>query len=338
MKLLVTGGAGYIGSHTALQLIEAGHEIVILDNLYSGHRWAVPKEALFVEGDVGTPSLESLLREHKFDGVLHFAAHIEVGESVVEPAKYYRNNTFSALNLFEACRRVGVANVIFSSTAAVYGEPDVELIDENQPLRPINPYGASKMMSERILADIAAASGGAMNAVILRYFNAAGARPDLKVGQATPRSTHLVKIAAECALGLRPSMSIYGTDYKTPDGTCLRDYIHVDDLAQAHVKALEYLGAGGATLGATGESVSIFNVGYGKLYSVREVIETMKKVTGVDFKVVESPRRAGDSAVLGADSSKIRRVLKWQPRHESLELICQTAFDWEKKLRAGFPE
>ena len=336
MKLLVTGGAGYIGSHTALQLIEAGHQIVVLDNLYSGHKWAVPKEATFIEGDVGNPLIESTLREHHFDGVLHFAAHIEVGESVNEPAKYYRNNTLSALNLFDACRKAGVANVIFSSTAAVYGEPEVELIDENQPLRPINPYGASKMMSERILTDIAAASGGSMKAVILRYFNAAGARPDLKVGQATPRSTHLVKIAAECALGVRESMSIYGTNYKTPDGTCLRDYIHVDDLAQAHVKALEYLGASSPARGAAGESTSIFNVGYGKLYSVRQVIAAMKKVTGVDFKVIEAAARAGDSAVLGADSSKIRKTLGWKPQYDNLEFICKTAFDWEKKLRAGF--
>jgi UDP-glucose 4-epimerase len=327
MKLLVTGGAGYIGSHTAHLLNQLGHQLVVLDNLYSGQKWAVPSDAEFVEGDVSDRALlKRLMGAHKFDGILHFAAHIEVAESVTDPVKYYRNNVVSALNLFEAARFAKVPNVIFSSTAAVYGEPKTPLISETAELMPINPYGASKMMAERLLQDLCVASDGQMKSVVLRYFNAAGARRDLRVGQATPRATHLIKIASEVALGLRPSVAIYGTDYPTPDGTCVRDYIHIEDLAQAHVDALNYLAKGGVS--------DVFNVGYGRLYSVREVIDTMKRISGVEFAVVESPRRAGDPASLGANSARIRDVLGWKPQFDNLELICKTAFEWEKTLQS----
>ena len=366
MRILVTGGAGYIGSHLAHQLADAGHELVVLDNLYSGHRWAVPESARFIEGDVGDRDLVTgLLRNGRFESVMHFAAHIEVGESVENPAKYYRNNTALALTLFEACRDAEVPKLIFSSTAAVYGEPkrpatrasekatqnatqnapdkatgkttdkttekssesvlwtnDDGLISEDAPIQPMNPYGSSKAMSERILQDICNASGGATRFIILRYFNVAGARLDGKIGQATPRATHLIKVAAEAALGLRDKVTIFGTDYATFDGTCLRDYIHVEDLASAHLDALEYLNAGGSS--------DIFNVGYGRPFSVREVLRTMRNVSGREFAIAESGRRPGDPSAIAAASAKIRRVLGWAPKHDSLELICETAFRWEE--------
>jgi UDP-glucose 4-epimerase len=324
-RLLVTGGAGYIGSHVAHQLVEAGHQVTVLDNLYSGHRWAIPEKAEFIEGSVGdVPLVDRILSSKKIEGVLHFAAHIEVGESVNMPAKYFRNNTANALELFDACSRNGVKRVIFSSTAAVYGEPKDQLVPETAPLAPVNPYGSSKMMSERILQDISQAAG-AMSFVILRYFNVAGAKLNLKIGQATPRATHLIKVASEAALGMRDSLAVYGTDYPTPDGTCLRDYIHVEDLAAAHLSALSYLEKGGKS--------DIFNVGYGRPYSVNEVIQTMKEVSGVDFKVVNGPRRAGDSSSLAANNEKIKRVLGWTPKYDDLNLICETAFKWEKELQ-----
>jgi UDP-glucose 4-epimerase len=327
VKILVTGGAGYIGSHAVHQLLSDGHHVVVLDNLYSGHRWAVPTDAKFVEGDIADTALVSkLLISHKIDSLLHFAAHIEVAESVTDPAKYYRNNTASALGLFEACAQNGVQRVIFSSTAAVYGEPQKPgLLRETDVLAPINPYGSSKMMSEKILADICTSTNGRMKFVILRYFNVAGARSDLSAGQATPRATHLIKIAAEAALGLRKNVSVHGSDYPTKDGTCERDYIHVDDLIQAHIDALTYLQDGAAS--------DTFNVGYGRSYSVKEVIEAMKRVCGTDFPVEIAERRAGDAAALVADNSKIKKLLKWQPKHADLDYICRTAFDWEKKLQ-----
>ncbi|MES2857479.1 MAG: UDP-glucose 4-epimerase GalE [Bdellovibrionota bacterium] len=324
-RLLVTGGAGYIGSHVTHQLIEAGHSVTVLDNLYSGHRWAVPEKAEFIEGSVGDVALlDRILGSGKFDGVLHFAAHIEVGESVTNPAKYFRNNTAYSLELFSACVRHKVGRLIFSSTAAVYGEPKSQLVSETADLAPVNPYGASKLMSERILQSIAEASSD-LKFVILRYFNVAGARIDGKIGQATPRATHLIKVASEVALGLRDSLSVYGTDYHTPDGTCLRDYIHVEDLSSAHLSALSYLEEGGAS--------DIFNVGYGRPFSVNEVIKTLKEVSGTDFKVVNGPRRAGDSSSLAANNEKIKRVLGWAPKHDDLKLICKTAFAWEKELQ-----
>ena len=262
--------------------------------------------------------------ERRFDAVLHFAAYVDVAESVREPAKYYRNNVVNALGLFELAAQHG-AQVVFSSTAAVYGEPDHELIDETTRLAPINPYGASKMMAERILRDIAAASG--QRYAILRYFNVAGADPEGRIGQATPGGQHLIKVACETALGLRPAMRINGTDYATPDGTCVRDYIHVDDLARAHLAALDYLEG-------DGDSV-VLNCGYGRGASVRAVLDTVRRVTGADFPIESGPRRPGDPPALVADSARIRRVLGWQPRHDDLEFIIRTAWAWEKQRHAG---
>jgi len=302
MKLLITGGAGYIGSHTALKLIEAGHNVVVVDNFYSGHRWAVPGGAELIEGDVGDCELiGNVFQAHQFDGVLHFAAHIE------------------------AVRQAGVAKFIFSSTAAVYGESENPApISESAPLQPMNPYGASKFMTERILTDVAAASQNALKAVILRYFNAAGARPDLKLGQATPRATHLIKVACEVAVGVRDKIEIFGTDYPTHDGTCLRDYVHVEDLAQAHVDALGYLDQGGKT--------DVFNVGYGKASSVLDVIESVQRAAQKKLHVEKGPRRPGDASSLAADNTKIRRALGWTPKFDNLDLICKTAYEWEREL------
>jgi UDP-glucose 4-epimerase len=328
VKILVTGGAGFIGSHAAHRLAELGHEVVVLDNLYSGYRWAIPEKARFIEAHVGNTELVSrILREEKVEAVLHFAAHIEVQESTENPAKYYRNNTLSSLGLFEACVQEGVGRLIFSSTAAVYGEPtSTDPLTEKSALNPMNPYGASKLMSERMLADLAAASGGRLRYVVLRYFNAAGARPDVKIGQATPRSTHLIKIAAEVAVGKRDAMKVFGTDYATPDGTALRDYIHVEDLVSAHIDALEYLGRGGSS--------DIFNVGYGRASSVKQVLEAMRKVTGHSIPAAEAARRPGDPSIVLSDSSKIRNILGWKPQYDDLEVICRHAFEWEKKMKA----
>jgi len=329
-SVLVTGGAGYVGSHVTLLLAEAGYRVVVYDNLFSGHRWAVQGAELVV-GDLGDRErLAALLAARRFDAVLHFAAHIWVAESVREPARYYRNNVVNALGLFELAAAHGVRQVVFSSTAAVYGEPDQELLDEAMPPAPINPYGASKMMAERILTDLAAAAG--QRFAILRYFNVAGADPQGRIGEATPDNHHLVKVACETALGLRPAMRINGTDYPTPDGTCVRDYIHVADLARAHRDALAYLERGGAS--------TVLNCGYGHGASVREVLDTVRRVTGVDFPIEEGPRRPGDPAVLVAGNAKIRRVLGWQPRHDDLEFIVRTAWAWERTLqerRRGSP-
>jgi UDP-glucose 4-epimerase len=326
MKLLVTGGAGYIGSHTAHLLVDSGHDVVVLDNFVSGQRWAVPSKAKLVEGDFGNRSLlKSIFAENKIDAVLHFAASIEVGESVQNPAKYFQNNVVNALSLFDECVHAGVKSVIFSSTATLYGEPrSEEPLKETLPLNPLNPYGASKQMAERILQDLAASASGRLKFAILRYFNAAGARRDLKVGQATPRATHLIKVACEVATGLRESLTIYGTDYPTPDGTCRRDYVHIEDLAQAHLDALNYLAAGGAS--------DIFNVGYGRASSVLEVVQAFERANNCKLKVQTGSRRPGDPSLLLADTRKIRENLKWQPRFDDLELICRTAFEWEKVL------
>ena len=328
--VLVTGGAGYIGSHVTRLLAEAGRRVVVYDNLSSGHAWAVLGAELVV-GDLGDRErLAALFAERRFDAVLHFAAHIWVGESVRAPARYYRNNVANALGLFELSARHGVRQVVFSSTAAVYGEPDGGLIAETMPLAPINPYGASKMMAERILSDIAAASG--LRYAILRYFNVAGADPAGRIGEATPDNQHLIKLACETALGLRPAMRIHGTDYPTPDGTCVRDYLHVDDLARAHLAALDHLERGGAS--------TVLNCGYGHGSSVRAVLDTVRRVTGVDFAIEAGPRRPGDPPVLVAGNAKIREVLGWQPQHDDLEFIVRTAWAWEQTLqarRAGRP-
>ena len=323
--VLVTGGAGYIGSHVVRLLRAADYPVVAYDDLSTGHDWAVLGAELVVGDLAERDRLAALFAERRFGAVLHFAAHIAVDESMREPAKYYRNNTIKALDLFElAAAAQGVDRLVFSSTAAVYGEPQTAYIDETTAPAPINPYGASKMMAERMLQDIARASG--LRHAILRYFNVAGADPEARIGQATPGSGHLIKVACETALGMRPRMRIHGTDYPTPDGTCVRDYIHVDDLAQAHLVALQHLERGGES--------TVLNCGYGHGYSVREVIAAVHRVSGVDFPVEEGPRRPGDPSILVASNRKIREVLGWQPRYDDLEFIVGTAWRWERKLQA----
>jgi UDP-glucose 4-epimerase len=324
-RILVTGGAGYIGSHVVLALGEAGYEVLTYDNLSTGNRDAILSGGLVV-GDLDDKDLlAKTLTDFKPDAVMHFAASIEVGESVTNPLKYYRNNSVNALNLLEALQSAGVGQMIFSSTAAVYGNPVNLPVLENAPLQPINPYGASKMMSERFLADLAQANTD-FRYVALRYFNVAGADHAARLGQDYKNPTHLITRALKTALGIFPRLEVFGTDYPTPDGTCIRDYIHVADLAQAHLDALRYL--------AAGQSSNIFNCGYGHGFSVRAVVAMAKQVTGVDFPVVETARREGDPAELIAGCEKIRKKLGWQPRFDDLEFILRTAWAWEKKLEA----
>jgi UDP-glucose 4-epimerase len=297
-----------------------------LDNLYSGYKWAVADEAEFVEGNAGNETLvDQLLKQYRIDAVIHFAGHIVVPESVDDPLKYYRNNALVSQNLIEACRRNGVENFLFSSSAAVYGLPDKIPVPETAPTRPINPYGTTKLITEWVLRDVAsstAASSAPFRYVALRYFNVAGAATDGSLGQATPEATHLIKVACEAACGKRDGILIYGTDYATPDGTCIRDYIHVEDLAEAHVVALESLLSGGPS--------AIYNCGYGRGYSVREVIDMVRHVSGIDFRFGDAPRRAGDPAALVANSELLQSQLGWRPRYNKLELICRTAYEWEK--------
>lgn len=328
MKVLVTGGAGYIGSHVVRQLGQAGHDIVVFDNLSTGYRWAVTHGELVV-GDLADESaIADLFNAHRFEAVLHFAASIVVPESVANPLKYYSNNTRNTLNLLRAVEHHQVPYMVFSSTAAVYGMPEQTVLTEDLPLAPINPYGASKMMSERMIMDLAAASSlgsTPINYVILRYFNVAGANPEGLLGQATPEATHLIKVACECATGAREGMSVFGTDYDTRDGTCIRDYIHVEDLAKAHVMALDYMAGGGES--------RVLNCGYGRGFTVREVIEVVKRMSGVDFPVEETGRRAGDPAALMADNQRIKHVLGWEPDYDDLETIVGTALAWERIWR-----
>src|SRR6478736_5710002 len=291
MPVLVTGGAGYIGSHMVLELAETGERVVVLDNLSTGHDWAIPPGVPLVVGDSGDQELVGrLLRDEAVDAIIHFAASIVVPDSVRDPLGYYRNNTVNTRALIECAVQAGVRNFIFSSTAAVYGNPAEIPVTENAPLQPISPYGSSKLMSEVMLRDAGHAHG--LSHVILRYFNVAGADPLRRTGQATRAATHLIKVAVETALGLRAKLDVFGDDYPTPDGTCIRDYIHVSDLVQAHLDALRYLRKGGASVTA--------NCGYGRGYSVREVIDTVKQVSGVDFRVDLSPRRPGDPAQIVA--------------------------------------
>jgi UDP-glucose 4-epimerase len=330
LKVLVTGGCGYVGSFVIRHLLDAGHTPVALDNLAAGHRWAAQEAELVVADLADQAGMDALLAAHRFDACIHCAASIWVGQSVRDPARYYLNNAGNAFRLWGLCAQHGVRHVVLSSTAAVYGEPDLELIPETTPLAPINPYGASKMMAERALADTAAAAG--MGHAILRYFNVAGADADARIGEATPDNSHLIKVACETAIGLRPSMRINGTDYPTPDGTCIRDYVHVDDLARAHLLALERL--------AAGERRIVANCGYGHGFSVREVLDTARRVSGIDFPIEEGPRRPGDPPVLVAETSRIRTELGWAPRHDDLEYIVATAWRWEQRLRtirAGAP-
>jgi len=324
-RVVVTGGAGYIGSHVVLALGEAGYDVLTYDNLSTGNRDAILSGELVV-GDLSDKDLlVKTLTEFNPAAVLHFAASIEVGESVTNPLKYYRNNSVNALNLLEAIRVAGIRQMIFSSTAAVYGNPTQLPVTENAPLQPINPYGASKMMTERFLADLALANDD-FRYVALRYFNVAGADPETRLGQDYTNPTHLITRALKTALGIFSELHVFGTDYPTQDGTCIRDYIHVADLAQAHLDALRYLTAGRPS--------NIFNCGYGHGFSVNDVVAMAKQVTGVDFPVVETARREGDPAELIAGCEKIRRELDWQPRFDDLEVILRTAWQWEEKLAA----
>ncbi|HVY59583.1 MAG TPA: UDP-glucose 4-epimerase GalE [Xanthobacteraceae bacterium] len=325
MAILVTGGAGYIGSHMVLALADAGERVVVLDNLSTGFDWAVAPGVPLVVGDTGDqPLVSSLIERHRIDAIIHFAASIVVPESVADPLGYYRNNTVNSRALIECAVRGGVRRFIFSSTAAVYGNPERVPVSETAPPQPITPYGSSKLMTEIMLRDAGAAHG--LSYVILRYFNVAGADPQLRAGQSSRTATHLIKIAAEAAVGRRKVLQVFGTDYPTPDGTCIRDYIHVTDLVRAHSDALAYLRAGGAS--------TTFNCGYGHGASVRQVIDTVKRVSGVDFKVEDAARRAGDPAQIVAASDRIRSALGWQPRFDDLSVIVGHALAWERKLLA----
>ena len=326
-KILVTGGAGYIGSHVVRQLGLAGEDVISLDNLSTGYRAAVVAGDLVV-GDTGhTERLERLFSDHDIETVMHFAAHTIVPESVADPLKYYGNNTANSRTLLEACSKHDVRHFVFSSTAAVYGIPQDGKASEATPTRPINPYGTSKLMTEWMLRDLAAAGGPTY--VALRYFNVAGCEPNGLIGQSTPKATLLVKVACEVAVGKRSHVSVYGTDYPTPDGTGLRDYIHVEDLAKAHLDALAYLRQGGKS--------TTLNCGYGHGYSVREVLRALEIANGGPVKAVDEPRRAGDPPELVAVADKIRHVLGWTPQFDDLDTIVKTSLAWERKIAAQDP-
>ena len=322
-KVLVTGGCGYIGSHVVRQLSEAGYQVVVYDNLSTGFSEALLHGEELIQADLADQeALDAAFQRHGFTKVLHFAAAIVAPESVTLPIKYYGNNTRNTLALLETCAHFGVKRFIFSSTAAVYGYPEGGVASEETLTAPINPYGSSKLMSEWMLRDIGAAHG--LEYVALRYFNVAGADPLARTGQRTPEATHLIKIACQTALGQRQRTSIYGTDYPTPDGTGIRDYIHVEDLASAHLAALGYLQQGGAS--------TVMNVGYGQGSSVRDVLAMVKQVSGVNFEVVEADRRPGDPACLVARAERIRQLTDWQPRYNDLKTIVEDAWRWEAKL------
>lgn len=322
MKVLIVGGAGYIGSHMVQMLIDRGHEPVVLDNLSTGYREAV-LGGTFVEADLGDPAaLERVFTAHRFDGVMHFASYIEVGESVRDPSKYYRNNVSNTLNLLDAMLRHKVDNFIFSSTAAIFGEPEYVPIDERHPQRPINPYGFSKYVIERALQDYDRAYG--LRSVALRYFNAAGADPEGRIGERHEPESHLIPLVLQAASGRRADIQVFGTDYDTPDGTCVRDYVHVVDLCDAHLLALDRLRAG--------EPSSAYNLGNGNGFSVQEVIDCAQRVTGMEIARQYAPRRPGDPAKLVAESRLARSELGWEPRYDDLETIIAHAWAWELRL------
>ncbi len=321
-SILVTGGAGYIGSHVVLQLRERGERVIVLDDLSRGFRQAVRDTPLTI-GNVGDREVVSnLLRSHAVDTVMHFAAYTIVPESVREPLKYYGNNTCATRSLLQSCAEHGVKHFVFSSTAAVYGTPTAEICDENSPTAPINPYGTSKLMSEWTLRDLSAASD--LRYAALRYFNVAGSDTRGRIGQSTPNATLLIKVACEHVVGKRPHLCIFGTDYPTPDGTGVRDYIHVEDLATAHLASLDHLRRGGAS--------TVMNVGYGHGYSVREVLDSVARVSGRKLVIREEPRRAGDPSTLVAKAQRIRDLTGWQPRLDDLDTIVSNSLAWERKL------
>jgi len=323
MSVLVTGGAGYIGSHMVFGLLDAGEEVVVLDNLSTGFPWAVPDAAQLVVGDVGDAELvRSLLAHNDVDAIVHFAGSIVVPESVEHPLAYYLNNTCNSRTLIQCAVNAGVKRFIFSSTAAVYGMPQSTPVSEDAPLEPISPYGSSKLMTEIMLRDAARAHD--LHYVALRYFNVAGADPRGRAGQSTPHATHLIKVALQAALGQRPYLEVFGSDYPTADGTCVRDYIHVSDLIGAHLAALKYLRGGGES--------EVLNCGYGRGFSVLEVIEAVKRVTGADFDVRLGSRRLGDPAALVAQTTRIADALDWRAHYDDLETIVGHAFSWERRL------
>jgi len=323
MAILVSGGAGYIGSHMVHELTDAGEQVVVLDNLSTGFRYLLPSQAPVVVGSTGDRDLlTQTMTRYRIDAIIHFAASVVVPDSVRDPLGYYLNNTMNTGILIDAAVQAGVKQFIFSSTAAVYGNAEVSPVREETPVKPISPYGTSKLMSEIMLHDAGRAHD--LRFVVLRYFNVAGADPKLRTGQSTPNATHLIKVACEAAVGRRPKLDIFGTDYPTPDGTCVRDYIHVSDLARAHSAALGYLRRGGAS--------ATFNCGYGHGHSVLEVIDAVKRVSGVNFPVDTGPRRAGDPASLVADVARLRATLDWRPQFDNLDTIVQHALAWERRL------
>lgn len=325
MTILVTGGAGYIGSHVVRQLGEHGESVVILDNLSTGYRNAVLHGKLVIGDTADRELVARLLKEHQIDTVMHFAAHTIVPESVADPLKYYANNTCATRNLLQCCRDAGVKHLVFSSTAAVYGLPASGVASEDSPTAPINPYGSSKLMTEIMLRDLCAVTP--LRHVILRYFNVGGSDPGGRIGHSAPNATLLTKVACQHAVGVRDKVVVFGTDYPTPDGTGIRDYIHVEDLASAHLDALRYLRANGAS--------TTLNVGYGRGFSVREVLSTVARISGSTLTIVEEARRAGDPATLVAKADKVRQVLGWQPKFDNLEIIASSQLAWERHLLAN---
>jgi len=323
MTVLVTGGAGYIGSHMVHALVEAGESVVVIDNLSTGFSQFLPKGVPLLVGDAADENLvEGAITAHGVESIVHFAGSVVVPDSMRDPLAYYRNNTMTTRSLLTAAVKCGVNRFIFSSTAAVYGNPDQVPVPEHAPTRPLSPYGSSKLMTEIMLRDTASAH--AMNYVVLRYFNVAGADPQARIGLATVGATHLVKIAVEAATGQRAKIDVFGTDYPTPDGSCIRDFIHVSDLAQAHRSALSYLRAGGTS--------ATLNCGYGRGYSVLETIEAVRRISGRNFAVQYAPRRPGDIMTMIADTSRIRSVLDWTPQYDNLDTIAAHALAWERKL------
>ncbi len=323
MTVLVTGGAGYIGSHMVMALTDIGEDVVVLDNLSTGYWWSVSPKAKLVEGDIGDEALlDRLMADHRFDAVVHFAGSVVVPDSVRDPLGYYLNNTVKSRMLMASAVKAGIPRFIFSSTAAVYGNPLTQPVFEDTVPAPISPYGSSKLMTEWMLKDAHEAYG--LQYIALRYFNVAGGDPQGRIGQSTPRATHLIKVACQTALGQRANLEVFGTDYDTPDGTCLRDYIHVSDLIAAHIDALGYLRTGGSS--------GIFNCGYGKGYSVLDVIKAVERANGAALPVKFVARREGDPVAIIAGADRIRSLLGWQPKHENLDFIVETALNWERKL------